>query len=779
MKRHEQGCLMYNRIIRNDISKSKLITLTTMIFVAAAAMLVSLAAILIVNLSGAIDTLMKRAETPHFLQMHTGEIDTSRLTEFAQKNSAVDKFQVLEFLNIDGAQIKLGDSSLADNVQDNGFSVQSEKFDFLLDLDGSIISVSDGELYVPVHYMNDAKLGDKAVISGKELTIAGFLRDSQMNSMLSSSKRFLVSANDYAEMKSLGNTEYLIEFRLKDLSALGAFEAAYTSAGLEANGPTITFPLFKMLNAISDGMMIGVILLVSVLVVAIAFLCIRFTLLAKIEDDYREIGVMKAIGLRVSDIKKMYIAKYAVIAAAGSITGFALSFLFKGMLLENIRLYMGESDHSSFASLFGIIGVLLIFVAIIAYVSGVLRRFSKISAAEAIRFGVSPEKTAGATYLRLSENRLLNTNVFLGIKDVLTRKKLYATMLLVFILSSFIMIVPQNLYNTISSKSFIEYMGIGSYDMRIDLQQTDRMPEKAAEIIQRMKSDNSISKYAVLTTKTFRVKAENGIQKSIKVELGDHSVFPIAYSHGRAPAAENEIALSTLNADELGKTTGEHLTLIIHGEEKDFSVSGIYSDITNGGKTAKAVFNDNSANMLWFVICAELANKALVDDKTAEYADRFTFAKVSDIEQFIAQTFGSTIDAVKKASYAAIAVALIISVLVSVLFMKMLVAKDRYSIAVLKALGFRNGDIHAQYIARSIFVLIIGIVLGTLLANTLGEKLAGTVISSFGASTFQFAVNPLAAYVFSPLMLIGSVLIATILGTSGAGQVKISEHMKE
>lgn len=120
--------------------------------------------------------------------------------------------------------------------------------------------------------------------------------------------------NDFAEIKSLGSTEYLIEFRLKDLSALGAFETAYASAGLEANGPTITYPLFKTLNALSDGMMIAVILLVSVLVVAIAFMCIRFTLLAKIEDDYREIGVMKAIGLRLSDIKKIYLAKYTAIA---------------------------------------------------------------------------------------------------------------------------------------------------------------------------------------------------------------------------------------------------------------------------------------------------------------------------------------------------------------------------------------------------------------------------------------------------------------------------------
>ena len=140
---------------------------------------------------------------------------------------------------------------------------------------------------------------------------------------------------------------------------------------------------------------------------------------------------------------------------------------------------------------------------------------------------------------------------------------------------------------------------------------------------------------------------------------------------------------------------------------------------------------------------------------------------------------GSTISSVEMASYAAVAVALIITVLVTLLFMKMLVAKDRYSIAVMKALGFTNSDIKVQYVSRSVFVLIVGIVLGTLLANTLGEVLAGAVISSFGASTFNFAVNPLSAYLFSPLMMICAVLIATMIGTSGAGQIKISENIKE
>jgi len=772
---------MYYRIIRNDILRNKAITLTTMVFVAAAAMLVSLAAILIINLSGAIDTLMTRAKTPHFMQMHSGKMDTGQLAAFAAQNGDVAEFQVLEFINVDGARIVFEKSSLADSVQDNGFSVQSEKFDYLLDLDGNMIRVSDGEIYVPICYMQDGstKVGDTVEVFGREFIVGGFLRDSLMNSLLASSKRFLVSRNDFMGIRELGNVEYLIEFRLKDISALGAFENAYTSAGLDANGPTLTYPLFKTMNAISDGLMIAVILLVSVLVVMIAFMCIRFTLLAKIEEDYREIGVMKAIGLRVSDIKKIYLAKYAAIAAVGSLLGYTLSFVFRDMLLENIRLYMGESENASFALLFGIIGVLLVFLAIMAYVNGVLKRFQKISPAEAVRFGISQEKSAGTRLFRLSRNRLLGTNVFLGIRDVLARKGLYATMLAVLVISAFIIIVPQNLYNTISSKGFIAYMGIGQSDLRVDIQQTDNVSEKAAEIAAAMEADSTISKYVVLVTKPFRVKMEDGSEEQIKVELGDHLIFPIKYAEGGAPATGDEIALSVLNARELDKKVGDGITLTIDGQEKNLTVCGIYSDVTNGGKTAKAVFADPSADIMWSVISAELSAKSLIREKTAEYAERFGFAKVSDIDEYVVQTFGSTINSVRKASQAAVGVALSITILVTLLFMRMLVVKDRYSIAVMKAFGFTNSDITAQFVSRSVFVLLIGIVLGTLLANTLGEALAGVVIASFGASSFEFVVDPLAAYLVCPLLMVVSTLVVTIFGTLDAGRIKISENIKE
>jgi putative ABC transport system permease protein len=123
---------MYYRIIGNDIRRNKAVTLTTMLFVAAAALLVALAAILIVNLSGAIDTLMMRAQTPHFMQMHAGDLDQDRMAAFVAQHDAIAAFQTVEFLNVDGAQIVFPTRSLAGSVQDNGFVVQGEHFDYLL-----------------------------------------------------------------------------------------------------------------------------------------------------------------------------------------------------------------------------------------------------------------------------------------------------------------------------------------------------------------------------------------------------------------------------------------------------------------------------------------------------------------------------------------------------------------------------------------------------------------------------------------------------------------------
>lgn len=775
---------MYEKIIRNDIKKSKMITATVTTFILIAAMLTSLAASLTVNLFGAIDNMLFSAKSLDYMQMHTGDVDMRLLQHFAETNDSVEDYQVLKFLNIEGADIVIEGNSLAQSIQDNGLSVQGERFDFLLNLNDEVIHPIDGEIYVPIYYMQKAKvaIGDEIVIHGISFTVAGFLRDSIMNAALISSKRFLVSQADFERVKEFGQLEYLIEFRLKSDVSYPTFEAAYQRAGLPVNGPpAITHTQVKMINGITDGIMIAVLVLIGILVILVAFMCIRFTLLAKIEEDYKEIGVLKAIGIRVSQIRKLYLAKYGVIAGVACVLGFLFSLPLQTLFTQNILLYMGKSSHALLGILFGFIGAMIIGFCVLLYVNSVLRRFRKISVVQAIQFGVALEKSKSSRAFRLSHNRLLSRNIFLGIKDVLSRKKLYLTMFMVLVISSFIMIVPQNISNTISSKSFITNMGMGICDVNIGVMQTqvENVVGAATKVTDALERDKNVTSYTSFTSVMLERKADDGTTQNFRVALGDYSIFPITYSKGRAPQLESEIALSALNAKDLEKNVGDEINLVVDGVQKKLKICGIYSDVTNGGRTAQGIFNVHNADVLSVSIVANFRDRENVKTAIAEYRDNFTFAKVTGIDESIEQMLGSIKDGMQIACVVAILTTILLTVLVTVLFIKMLVIKDRYPIAILKSIGFTVADIKRQYLTRSISVLVLSVIIGTIMANTLGELVGVAIISSFGSTSFDFIIKPLSVYLVSPLLIMCCVIASTLLGISRVQTIKISEHIKE
>lgn len=773
--------IMNTKMIYRDLMRNKAVTISIIAFITIAATLLSMAAILGTNLFGAIDRLMQDAKTPHFMQMHSGDLDLEQLENFAMNTEDVAQFQVLPFLGIDNDKIQIEGGYLTDSLQDNGFCTQSKQFDFLLDMEGNRVNPANGELYVPVFYSKDntIKQGDTVVVNGITFTVAGFVRDSQMNSALAYSKRFVVSENDYSRLKPFGTVEQLIEFRLKDIDSLGGFTAAYSTSGMPASGPAITWPLFRMLSAISDGIMIAVILLVSLLIIMIALLCVRFTLLAKMEEDYREIGTMKAIGMRLADIRRLYLLTYGSLGAMGCVLGQMISLLFYKPILKNIRLNFGNSGNHVLPFIISIILVFALFCFILLYVRANLRRFRKLSAVHAIRFGVGGTEEKAIKNLKLTKSKYFGVNFSLGLGDVFIRKRLYVIMLVVVCVAAFIIIVPQNLYHTISSKDFVSYMGVGRCDLRMDIQQTENMKHKTSQIAEYVSSDSAVSFFSILTTKTFPVKLDNGDTENIKVELGDHDAFPISCVEGRMPLSEQEIALSSMNAEAWEKGIGDSVTLITSEGQTTLTVCGVYSDITNGGKTAKAIFADTTAPAAWSVVCVSFTDPLEVDQRLSEYKDEFQFARVTSIDDYITQTFGQTLSSVKTASFVSVVVALAITLLVILLFLKLLIAKDRYNIAVMKVMGFTNTDIKRQFAWRMVFVLLLGIVLGTVLAGTLGEKLAAMAISSFGAAAFSFEVNLIATYLFCPVALLLTALLAIAIGTKKMKEVHISDAIKE
>lgn len=729
---------MIKKLIFNNVKNNKLMSAATVFFMTASAMLISLSVLLLSDLMGAVGKSAERAVIPDFMQMHTGNIAEMQIKAFAESSSEVKEFQICSFLNLNNSEITLGNCSLADSTQDNGLSVQGERFDFLLGMDNEVPDVKKGQVYVPVCYreMYDLSVGDKMNIGGSELVIAGFFRDAQMNSMLASSKRFLVNAADYEELRFRGEEEYLIEFLLNSGSDVNKFSTAYASAELPSNGPAITKPLIRMMNALSDGIMILIIFLAGIAVIIISVLCIRFILLLQTERDKTEICTLKALGIEKSDIRNMYFSKYLVFSACAVVTGLAAAFLLRIPLGEKIRELYGSGDNGVMTCVISIAAAAAAEGLILLAVWKILKRTDKMSPVEAMISAHESEKNSRS-------GQYILTGIVTG-------------------LCTFIMLVPQNLYTTMSAPDFTSYMGIGNSDMRIDVRMSDDIAGKTESIAAELKADKNVKNYSVLCTKSLTAELPDNTTVNLFVENGDHKVFPVVYSKGRCPEKENEIALSSMNSQELGLDTGSELYLTVNGEKTKYTVCGIYSDITNGGKTAKTCGNTGGDDIVWSIIYVSLADSPNKDSWTEHY--RSLGADVTDIADYIVKTYGQTLDMIDSASKVAAVTGAMVTAVVVMLFMKLITEKKRPEISLQKALGFRSGDIMCLYFAKGIIPAAAGIFIGVLLANILGEGLCGVALKLFGADSFRFVIDGLRAYLILPVIMLITSAAAVLTG---------------
>jgi putative ABC transport system permease protein len=192
-------------------------------------------------------------------------------------------------------------------------------------------------------------------------------------------------------------------------------------------------------------------------------------------------------------------------------------------------------------------------------------------------------------------------------------------------------------------------------------------------------------------------------------------------------------------------------------------VSGIYQDVTNGGRTAKASLPPNRDAVLWHTVCMDLVPGADKEAKQRSYAELFHPARVTDMESYISQTLGNTIDQLRTVTAVAAGLGVAMAVLITSLFLSMLLAKDAPRIAVMKSIGFSLRHLRTQYLSTATALLALGVLLGTLFSNTLGSRLVGLVWGEMGAPHIDFVIDPLRSYLLLPALLFGAVATATVL----------------
>jgi putative ABC transport system permease protein len=247
-----------------------------------------------------------------------------------------------------------------------------------------------------------------------------------------------------------------------------------------------------------------------------------------------------------------------------------------------------------------------------------------------------------------------------------------------------------------------------------------------------------------------------------------------------------------LQAQDIGCKVGDTISLYTDDSEIPYTVCGIYSDITNGGKTAKisadtisqtydnalskASLRDMDSPLMWSIIYVTLKDGEDVQGFIADYktySDMFDgTVKVTDIARYIEGTYGQTIQRIKMAACTSVFVATLIIFIVILLFVRLKIWQEKKDIILKKALGISPKDIRRSYLKRALPYIASGIIIGIVMGIFLGQMLAGGLLSSLGAGGFRFVINWIFVFILVPFI---SVVVAYIAVNTATREVKMTK----
>ncbi len=781
---------LHLRHAHNALVRDKGVSAALLVLLVLCAFLMATGSMVVERLAASVGGLSAQARPPHFLQMHKGGYDRSALEAFAAGHDEIDAWLVTEMVGYESNALSwhrpgTGESgSLSSSRFDNLFVTQNDEFDHLVDEDGDIPQPGRGEVYVPVKYQQafGLRAGDTLTVSTDRgpfvLDVRGVVKDAQMAASASSATRVLVSDADFAQLRQAGGLpEVIVEYRLTDAGLANAFQRAYESdEALPRNGPAVTGQQIQIINTFSDGLSAMALVLVSLLLVLVALLSLRFVIRGTLEDEVREIGALKAIGIPDRAISRMYLSTYVVLTLVACAVGGVLAIVATSFLTRGLRASYAAAEVGPWTFLVPLVALAAVFVTVIAMCRRVLGAVRRIVVVDALVHGSTLSERQTARRARRRERRLRRTglasssgpgvNRRLALLDLRAEARQWVLVPVVFFLTAVLITVPANLLSTFESPRFVTSLGAPERDLRVDLQLQDELDGVRQEVAAALAGDERLTDLRAYANVPYRTEGPEGVVH-LPVEVGDHSGETVRFTDGGAPRA-GQIALSALNASELRVGVGDTMTVERDGTSTEVEVSGIYQDLTAGGKTAKmqGEVTQGASAYVFYADVADGEDPVAVADALEE---QLPTAVVLPMAEYLEQTFAGTTDAFRSAAWLALLSGLGVALLVTSLFLRLRLARDRSTMGVLSAIGFSTDEIVGQVRTRTLVAVTAGALLGLVFAATGGETLAGGLLAALrmNLSDLTFIADPWLVYVLYPSLLVGAGGLAVVLCTAG------------
>lgn len=779
---------MFFRILKKDLKRKRTMNIILLIFIILATTFLASSVNNLIAVSESVNYFMDKAKTPDYMISAYDRGENEELVKWINSSKFIKSYDIDRSTILTKDAIKIKKEGKIQDFEPFGdilFQAQPKKYGILLDDNGEKINLKPGEIAfsLPDKSQNKLEAGDKVIITlgaiKKEFTIKTFSKDAIFGSSMNEMKRILISDEDYEIFKAYKKAGVMNNYYIMS-DDTAALEKEFK--GINCNTIINVDKSLISSSFILDTFTSGILIVVSLCLILIAFLILRFTIIFTLQDDFKEIGVMKAIGLKEFDIKKIYLTKYLAITIIGASIGLLLSYPFgNSMLMQSAgNILMKPSTGNVFVNVACSIIIVLI-VLLFCYTC--TRKLNKFSAIDAIRNGSNGESFKGKRRLKLKNYKNIRVPMFIAINDILCNVKRFAVLILTFCIGAILIIIPLNTINTLKDGNIIKTFGLEYSDVFIETDKMDKYTMGAGreEYIKDMKNlEKSIKDNGV------DIKIHGEVMYRFKFYAGDkdNALTLMAFQaqesdtnnynvlKGKMPELINEAAITETAAKKLKVSVGDTIHAQIGNQTKELIVTGLYESMTNMGQSVRLnpkLNIDFKYLSMMFPFQGNFQGnnepQVLIDKLRGKYPS-YSF-KTS--QEYLSRYLRSSLEQLDVMKNLIVLVVAGINALITILMMKTFIIKEKGEIAMLKSVGFRNSSIRLWQSARISIVLVAAIILGIIASKFLGPVTVGQVFAIMGVHNIVFKVQALEVYIVYPFILL---LVTTAVAYISAGAVK-------
>lgn len=768
---------MYLRILRRDLLRQKVMNLVLLLFILLSSMFISSSVSNILSVTGAIDGYFQKAGVPDLLIGAVEKEDAPSLDELLSKTDGIHNFRTQPIFYATKDNLLLHGNPLSEmNGTGSIYGFENVPITLFDEQNQPIRQVEPGTMWMAAGVPEELGLhmGDVLELRygniRRSFTLAGVFKDA------TSSGSMMISREDLNYFQDAPDDCHILWGALGYVTTDDpASVRATVLKNDNINGAATPEELES--NFIMDMIIAGILLVVSVVLILVAFVMLRFTITFSLSEEFRQIGVMKAIGIPHRKIRGLYMTKYAFLSLIGGIAGFFVSIPFGNLLLDSVSKTMVMETDGGFVS--NMVCSLAVALITILFCFGCTRKVKKISPMDAIRSGSAGERFRKKGYLRLGKTPG-RPSLFLAINDVISNPRRFGFVIVTFALCLSLVLILVTSVNTLKSKKLIPAFGLVSSDLYMirDTQQLmtffapngRQMAEASLAQMEQdlskggIPGDCSLEAMMTLTAIHNNNELKTIVFQGIGTKASDYN-----YYQGSAPKNAGEIAITSITADRLGVTVGDSITFHLPEGDLVCKITGLYQSMMNMGEGIRLhedldiSFAHLTGLMSYQINFHDDPSDEVISDRISQVEallhTKDTFTGAEYVEEMAG--VANTLDAVRQL---VLLVVLIIIALITVLMEHSFLTQERSQIALLKAVGIPTGSLLLWHSLRFALVSALASILSLATLVPLTKLLISPIFSMMGANFgIEFDIPVLEVYLIYPAIVFAITMISALL----------------